>query len=231
MPAWLVVLAGVLLVASPPVSAEDDGFANASLAKPASDPDVSPFAKGDAIRVTVPTDTSSFVNGVYRIDDNGNVILPLIGRTRVTTMTTHEVSHMIDTTFARYLSFPDVRVEPLVRVAFIGGFYRPGLYYVDPELSFWDALAMSGGPQRRDGISRLRWERDGEVLSKDLIEEVTSGQSLSSMGFLSGDQITVTTRPERTAWEVFRNDVLPVLSLTISTVATSITLIGLLSED
>jgi len=191
----------------------------------------SPFTVGDAIRITIPTDTTSFVNGIYRIDQNGYVKLPLLGPTHVTAMSVREVASVVDTTFARYLSFPDVRVEPLVRVAFVGGFYNPGLYYVDPDLSLWDALALSGGPQRQDGISRLRWERDGEVISKDLTREVASGQSLRGIGFQSGDQITVTTRPERTAWDVFRVDVLPVLSITISTIATTMTLIGLLSED
>jgi hypothetical protein len=43
------------------------------------------------------------------------------------------------------------------------------------------------------------------------------------MGIRSGDQIMVTARPLKTSWDYFKDDVLPILSLTLSVAATTAT--------
>jgi protein involved in polysaccharide export with SLBB domain len=191
----------------------------------------SPFRPGDAIRITVPTDTSQFLQGVYRIDDSGRVFLPVIGSVVVTRTSAEDLKRYLDSAFVRYLPYPSVKVEPQIRVGFLGGFYRPGLYYLSPDAALWDALGDAGGPMRQDGFEEMRWERSGDIIKDGLTEPLERGVSLRALGVRSGDQITVTDRPLRTAWEVFRTDVLPVLALAVSTAATSLSIVAIVKED
>lgn len=192
---------------------------------------ISQLAPGDAIRITVPADTGAFLNDTYPIDQNWRIFLPLLGPTPVRGRSTKKVTALLDSVFIPYLRFPGIRVEPLIRASFTGGFQRPGLYYVNPELSLWDALAQTGGPVREDGFAKLRWERNGTIVSEDLIPLIQSGRSLRQIGFRSGDRIAVTAKPLRTGWEVFREDVLPIISISVAALASATSIIILVRED
>jgi protein involved in polysaccharide export with SLBB domain len=183
-----------------------------------------PFNKGDAIRIMVPLDSAHFINGVYQIDDCGFVNLPAIGRLKIDTMTQSSLALYLDTMYVQYLRYPVVQVEPLIRVSLLGGFYHPGLYFLSPTVSLWEAVSIAGGPQREDGLKIINWERGGTLLKTDLLPEIEAGTSLTAIGFKSGDQLWVTHAPKRDKWEVFRTDVLPMLTITISTAATIATL-------
>ncbi len=182
-----------------------------------------PFKKGDAFRIVVFPDTAHFLNGVYHIDDSGKVFLPVIGTMKVSSITEKNLTLLLDTIYLPYLRYPNVLVQPLVRVSLLGGFIKPGLFYVSPRASLWDAIELAGGTIREDGIKKIKWARDGSIVKKDLLTDFQAGTSLSSMGFRSGDQIFVTHVPKRDSWEIFREEVLPLLSLVIGTAATAAT--------
>jgi protein involved in polysaccharide export with SLBB domain len=186
--------------------------------------DQHPFLSGDAIKIKVPLDSNNFINGIYHVDDYGFVNLPVIGKIKIDNMTLVSLTAFLDTAYLKFLRFPTVHVEPLMRLSLLGGFYRPGLYYFTPETSLWEAVATAGGPMREDGLKLLNWERGGTVLKTDLLPNVEAGTSLANIGFKSGDQIWVTHLPKRSKWEAFRTDVLPMLTITISTAATIATL-------
>lgn len=118
--------------------------------------------------------------------------------------------------YAAYLPRLNLVVRPLYRVSLIGGFYRPGLYWVDPRESIWNVIERAGGPQREDGLKKIRWEHDGALVTNDILPYFQTGQSLYSIGFKSGDQLWVTAKPKVELGDVFRNDLLPVLSLIVS---------------
>ncbi len=183
----------------------------------------SPFAPGDGLRVTVYPDTASFLNGVYPIDDEGCVDLPIVGMIRVVGKSPEQVQQELSEAYVEYLRYPNVRVRPLIRVTLLGGFFRPGLYYVDPRENMWSLVRMAGGTERDDGVEKLLWRRDGEILDDDLVSLFQSGKSLKTIGFTSGDQITVTHRPNQRFWDTFRDDILPVLSFAITAVSSSMT--------
>ncbi|MCX7727720.1 MAG: hypothetical protein N2053_12840, partial [Chitinispirillaceae bacterium] len=69
-----------------------------------------------------------------------------------------------------------------------------------------------------DGFKKLKWERGGTVLTKDLTTILEEGKSLYQIGFKSGDQITVVQTPYREGWELFKADVLPIITLSVSTI-------------
>ena len=95
---------------------------------------------------------------------------------------------------------------------------RPGLYWVNPNATLWEAVQLTGGTQRMDGCKKLKWERSGAIVKSDLTTVLEEGQSLYQIGFKTGDQVTVLQQPYRTKWEVFRGDVIPLITTSVSLV-------------
>ncbi|MDD5675987.1 MAG: polysaccharide biosynthesis/export family protein [Chitinivibrionales bacterium] len=182
-----------------------------------------PFHAGDALLITTFPDTATFFRGLHRIDDQGCVDLPAIGKLRVIDKTEKQLADTLVVAYVNYLRYPVVQVHPLIRVSLLGGFYRPGLYWVPPSYSLWDVVSMGGGTQREDGIKNLRWERSRALIKKDLVEDFQSGSSLQKMGLLSGDQLWATSKLKKDFWEVMTTNVLPWFTVTATLVSTSIT--------
>ena len=198
--------------------------ANAVAANDAQSEAQNPFKKGDAFRLIVSPDTAHFLNGIFQIDDNGEALLPIVGKLKVDNMSEKKLTAFLDSQYLSYLRYPDLRVQPLIRVAMLGGFFRPGMYYLSPTSSLWDALAQAGGPVREDGLKKIHWERGNAVVKGNLLSEIEAGASLSKIGIRSGDQLWVTHIPKRDGWEIFQTGVLPILSITVTMVAAVATL-------
>lgn len=178
------------------------------------------FTYGDAIEIKVYPDTTTFPNGIYTIDGLGYAYLPILGYKKITDKTVGKLESLLKESYINYLPQPNIQVRPLVRVSLQGGFSRPGLYWIDPRKSMWSVVQHAGGTLREDGLEKMKWRRNRVTIARDLIPFIESGESLYSIGFKSGDQITVTQRPKQRFWDVFRTDVLPILSLTLSAAAT-----------
>ncbi len=185
--------------------------------------DIHRFRPGDGVIVKVYPDTL-FLNGTYAIDNDGYADFPLVGMVKVTDMSDRQLADHLLSTYVDYLRYPFVQTRPAIRVSLLGGFASPGMYYVDPRSSLFDVLQVAGGPQRPDGLKKLRWERNGRTVQRNLVPLVQGGNSLYSVGFESGDHIWVTERPRRRFWEVFTSDIVPVVSVMVSTIATVITI-------
>ncbi len=174
------------------------------------------FVAGDGLGITVFPDTSHFLNGLYPIDLEGYVFLPLVGRFQVTSMSVHQFTEFLQSTYAQYLRFPEIQVTPLIRVSLLGGFNRPGLYYIDPNRSLWDLVYMAGGFSHEAGLRKMHWERDKTVLERELVSQYQAGASLRMMGVKSGDQIW-TPEQAKNFWSDFLiRDVLPVATFLLS---------------
>ena len=113
---------------------------------------INPFLPGDGLNINTFPDTSSFLNRTFPIDENGFIEFPLIGRINISKMTEQEIVSFIKNNFQNYTRSPNVFVKPMLRVSIIGGFLRPGLYYVDYNSSFWEMIREAGGPILEDGI-------------------------------------------------------------------------------
>lgn len=171
----------------------------------------SPFIPGDALRIDAFPDTTSVLNKIFAIDGYGRAEFPLIGKTKVTDMSTKELEEYIKQHFKTYLRTPILRITPLIRVSVSGGFNTPGLYYVDQYSTLWDVIRMGGGTTLETGLKEMRWERDHEEQSDDLIPYFERGISLEKMGFKSGDQLW-TPAIHETFWDHFRTDIIPLLA-------------------
>jgi len=174
------------------------------------------FKPGDAVQIIVFPDTTSFLNNVFPIDDQGYVFLPLVGRTKISTKSEEEFLKFLTDNYSQYLKFPFIQVRPLIRISILGGVQNPGMFYVDPTMSLWEAIKISGGPLQEDGLKKMRWERNKKVVKNNLIPFLQSGLSLRKIGFISGDQIWVPSPDRPTLWTKI-GQVLPLVSFAIST--------------
>ena len=188
------------------------------------DPEVEPypFKPGDALFISVFPDTSSFLNGTYPIDDRGFAEFPIIGKMNVSKMTIIELKDVLKATFKSYLRSTDMYIKPLIRVSLTGGFFRPGLYYVDYNSSVWELIRRGGGPTLDEGLYAITWQRDGDDID-DLMPYFEKGVSLKKMGFKSGDQIWTPNLPPRTFWDITR-DLLPILTFATTIMLTYYTI-------
>ncbi len=189
-----------------------------------------PFREGDALQIRAYPDTSSFPNGVYPIGEDGYANLPFLGLTKVAGRASQDLISILQETYIEHLRTPNLQVEPLIRVACVGGFHLPGLYWVSPRAVLWEVVRKAGGPLRDDGIKRMRWQRDAVDIECDIGEMFQSKASLISLGVQSGDQFVVTPLERRRPFDIVTRDVLPVLGFIVSTVTAGAT-VYLIAND
>ncbi len=199
----------------------DDQVASKVKAAPV-EPSAMMLEPGEALHLSTLPDTG-FLNGTYSIDDQGFAHFPVVGMIKVSGIAIPKLQEKLKEEFIDYLRYPTLTVKPLIRVSLMGGFARPGLYYISPQANLWEAVRIGGGVQRRDGIEKMKWKRDRELVTKDLVPYFQSGKSLSSIGFESGDQLQLINRPEKTGWEIFKGDVLPMITFVLSTASSAAT--------
>jgi protein involved in polysaccharide export with SLBB domain len=178
------------------------------------------FKTGDAVRIMVFPDSMGFPGGVYPIDSHGFIDLPIIGYLKVIDMSPQQIEQLLTEKYSAYLPRPNIAVRPAYRISLLGGFARPGLYWVNPRESLWDAIEKAGGTQREDGIKKIKWERDSKLIQKTILPEFQSGASLYSIGFKSGDQLRVTARPRQQLLESIQSNILPFFTILLT--ATSV---------
>lgn len=171
-----------------------------------------PFKATDGVYISTFPDTTSFLNGIFPIDDQGFIDFPIVGRINVVRMTAKELETFLRSNFNVYIKQLNIDIKPLVRISLSGGFQRPGFYYIDQNRSLWEAVRLAGGTLLSDGINEMVWERGGYEKSDDMVSLVENGTSLRKMGFKSGDQIWTPTPETRTFWDVVR-DITPIITL------------------
>jgi protein involved in polysaccharide export with SLBB domain len=174
------------------------------------------FMPGDGLWISTFPDTSSFLNRTFPIDDRGYVEFPLVGKVQVSAMTEQQIVSFIKNNFRQYTRSPHVTIKPMLRISMIGGFIRPGLYYVEYDNSFWNTIRLSGGPSLEDGIKDMQWERDGESMMDDLTPFFERGISLRNMGFKSGDILWTPSPTAETTGDQILKYGLPIITVTTS---------------
>ncbi len=175
-----------------------------------------PFIAGDAILLSTYPDTTSFLNGIYPIDNQGYIEFPIGDRIYITNMNEENFLKYLKDHYQNYMRSPNLFVKPLIRVTVVGGFTTPGLYYVDKKMSFWDLMRMAGGPNHEEAIKDINWERNGEKVIDDVTPFLERGVSLKNMGFQSGDLVWAPSPDAEDKWEFVISRVLPIAAFTVS---------------
>ncbi|AHG90033.1 hypothetical protein J421_2496 [Gemmatirosa kalamazoonensis] len=104
-----------------------------------------------------------------------------------------ELQGAVEKYVAAFVREPRIRVYPLTRLQFVGGFGRPGVYAVDPTRPLSDALMVAGGTQNSSKPDKVTIHRgDDEIMSQKSVEQaIAEGATVQDLGLESGDQIEV----------------------------------------
>lgn len=144
---------------------------------------------GDVIKIQVFQHED--LSGEFPIDENYNLLFPVMGEISVRGMSVQELRTRIRSELGRLFTQPFVAVIPLFRVAVLGEVVRPGLYSVDPTLTVYDLVALAGGPLRTANQRDLRLIRSGELYPLQLEAAAIARSTIRELGVRSGDQIMV----------------------------------------
>jgi protein involved in polysaccharide export with SLBB domain len=181
-----------------------------------SPPQTSPFIPGDAILLSTYPDTSSFLNGIYPIDDQGYIEFPIGDRINISRMNMDTLLKYLREHYQNYMRSPNLYVKPMIRLMVVGGFVAPGMYYVDDKMSLWDLIKMAGGASHEEAIKDINWERNGETVVDDVMPYLENGVSLKSIGFQSGDLVWAPSPDAEDSWDFVATRVLPVATFAAS---------------
>jgi protein involved in polysaccharide export with SLBB domain len=145
------------------------------------------LSPGDQVRLTFWRD--SLLSGDFAIDENGDVILPILGRRNAISLPIAELRDSLFFQYERQLRNQQVQIVPLIRVRILGGVNQPGLYFVDPTMTVGDAIATAGGASDVGKLSDVKIQREGKTIVSDIGAEVPINEMIES-----GDQIYVPTQ-------------------------------------
>lgn len=183
--ALAVVLSGCSGNPGPRASGGPDGTARSAV-----DADtIVGLRPGDAVRLRVYRDTS--LTGEFQVNENGDVVLPLLGRRQVAGLTPDSLRSRLLGEYSEYLKDPAMDVTVLRRISILGSVRQPGLYPVDPTVTLSEALATAGGLTPDGDRGDIRLVRSGEVVRENLDRTALLG----STPIRSGDRIFVDQKP------------------------------------
>lgn len=147
------------------------------------------LTSGDTIKLTVYGEDT--LSSKYQIDQNGQIILPLLGKVDASDMTRDELQQRIKKSLISegYIRSPQVTVDmDAARPVFVMGEVRnPGSYGWQPTLTAFQAIASAGGytPRAARGLILVD-RRVGKAHKKLNATEQTP--------LLPGDSVTVRER-------------------------------------
>ncbi len=179
----IAALALAAACASNPQPAFAPGLAAADSASPLA------IRPGDVVKIQVWGHEE--LSGDFPIDENYNLLLPLVGSINVQHMSVSQLRERLNTELSQLLQRPFFTLTPLFRVAVLGEVYKPGLYPVDPTLTVLDLLALAGGPTRQANQGKMQLIRGGQNIRISLEPAAIARSTLRELGVRSGDQIVV----------------------------------------
>ena len=172
----ILVISSVELVAQEPPDSQREATA-----------DKHPLVPGDAIRLAFWREPE--FNGDYPVDENGSVVLPILGYRKVTDIPPGELKERLLSEYREQLRNQDVQITLLRRVRVLGAVHDPGLFFVDPTMTLGDAVALAGGATSDGKLDDIRIIRGGEEIRSGVDSNARAVEEVQS-----GDQIMV---PER----------------------------------
>ena len=167
---------------------------------------------GDAIYIDTEPDTTSFLHGIYKIDQLGRINLPIQGFLELRKFSENSLRSWLLDRYQNELKYQTLVLRPLIRIGMIGGFANPGFYYINPRASFWELMAISGGPVERKFLRKAVIIKGDKRYKIDLFKKIKAGESLMKIGLASGDIIEIPSPGEKTKWETLR-DIVAVTSI------------------
>ena len=157
---------------------------------------------GDAVRITVWRDSG--LSGEFPINTDGTVMHPVYRTLRIGGVPLPELDTRFRTFLQRYQTEPQFVAQPLLRVTIGGDVQRPALYFLAPDVTITQAVAIAGGATQRGRSDRVRLLSDGRLQ----YVRIDGNDPMASLPVRSGDQLVI----ERSG-NVFRDVIAPLIGV------------------
>ena len=174
---------------------------------------------GDGIQLTLFPDPGGY-SGVYQIQDDGDLVLPEIGRVLAQGVPVSELRAVVEREYSTTVRDRVVTIRPQFSVGVLGAVRSPSVYAVSTTDNVFDVIARAGGFGPGADMENVRIVREGEVIPIDALLSLETGVNLDTYKLRPGDQIMVPPKGGislRTVFEVVR---------TVSTLAILIDRLG-----
>jgi len=147
------------------------------------------LAPGDIVRVTVWREPD--LSGDFQVDQNGALVLPLLGTLQVTDRAWNTVKDDLMQDYLRDLRNPSIELTPFRSVYVLGEVNLPGRYNVHPTNgNLAGAVSLASGVTPDGDVTNMRIVRDGVII----LDGIAGEQRLSELGIRSGDQLFIGRR-------------------------------------
>lgn len=163
---------------------------------------------GDEVRIRVFRDSE--MSGEFGIGPDGSLVHPVWRNVKVTGISLSDVETRIRTYLQRYQTEPQFVAEPLFRVTIGGEVERPALYFLAPDVTIGQAVAIAGGATERGKHDQVRLLSGGQLRSIKL----DGNDPTANLPVRSGDQLIIEKRGS-----VFRDIIAPLIAVAGSAAA------------
>lgn len=171
--------------------------------------------------------TGQYIYG-YEVDQEGNIILPLIGKIRVDGRTIAEAEEVIQGKAEELLKEVTVKVRLLnYKITVMGEVENPGVYYnYNSEVTIFDAISMANGITNYAKIEKVQVLRPSSEGNLTFEVNLNSKSALMSEAYFLQPNDVVFVQPAK-----FKNTQLrlPLYGVFLSTVSTFLLLLNYLN--
>ncbi len=166
----------------------------------------------------------------YRVDEEGNINLPLIGKLKVVDLTVDEVAGMIQSELVDYLYSPSVRVSFVNKnVTVLGLVASPGrFFYSGEQINIFQALGLAGDIEEygnREKVVVVR-EENGRI-TKHVVDLTDKNLFNSDLYYLKSNDVVYVEPLGRRNWGI---DQVP-FSLILSSATTFILILDYMRRN
>ena len=170
----------LLILAAAPAPAETQSV---------QDPEELFLMPGDILRVVVWREPD--LSGDFQVDQDGTLVLPLLGKLLVTDRAWNIVKDDLLQDYLRDLRNPSIELTPFRNVYVLGEVNLPGRYNVHPtDDNLAGAVSLASGVTTDGDVTNMRIVRDGVII----LDGIAGEQLLSELGIRSGDQLFIGRR-------------------------------------
>ena len=170
----------LLILAAAPAPAETQSV---------QDPEELLLMPGDILRVVVWREPD--LSGDFQVDQDGTLVLPLLGQLLVTDRAWNIVKDDLMQDYLGDLRNPSIELTPFRNVYVLGEVNLPGRYNVHPTNdNLAGAVSLAGGITPDGDVTNMRIVRDGVII----LDGIAGEQRLAELGIRSGDQLFIGRR-------------------------------------
>ncbi len=161
-----------------------------------------PIGPGDFVEIRLFPDDISF-SGVYQVDDEGRVILPLLGEVYVAGLTSVVLRLKMEELLSKYIRNPKVAVyirDMKSQKIFVWTNEKVGVIFLQRPINVLETAIMAGVSPRTSKLSRiyiLRWDESkkrSDIYSVDLEKIIREGDFSQNVYLHPGDIVFIPSK-------------------------------------